>query len=63
MRTAQRAASLRMAGTVDFANRTDIPSTMDVDMSEVVTLETRLVVARVVAEEWSIDWYARTTMS
>ena len=58
MRMAQRAASLRMARTVDFANRTDIPLTMDADMSEVVTLETRLVVARVVAGEWSIDWYA-----
>ena len=57
MRSAQRAALLGMARMVDFANWTDIPLTMDVDMSEVMTLETRLVVVRMVAGE-SINWYA-----
>ena len=47
-----------MAGAVDFANRTDIPLTMDADVSEVVTLETRFVIVRLVVGEWSVDWYA-----
>ena len=54
----QRAALLRVARAVDLANWTDIPLTMDADVSEVVTFETRLVVTRMVAGEWSIDWYA-----
>ena len=58
MRTAQRAASLGMTRAVDFANRTDIPLTMDADVSKVVTLETGFMVARVVAREWGVDWYA-----
>ena len=55
---AQRATSLRVARTVNLAYGTDIPPTVDADMSEVVTLETRLVVARMVAGEWGVDWYA-----
>ena len=54
----QRATLLRVAGTVDFAYGADIPLTVDVDMSEVVTLETRFVVARMVAGERGIDWYS-----
>ena len=49
MRTTQRAASLRVARAVNFAYGADIPLTVDVNMSEVVTLETRLVVVRMVA--------------
>ena len=48
---------MRMARTVDFANWTDIPLTMDADVSEVVTLEARFVIARMVVGEWGIDGY------
>ena len=58
MRMAQRAVSLGMTRAVDSANRTDIPLTMDADVSEVVTFETRFMVARVVVREWGVDWYA-----
>ena len=40
MRMAQGAVSLRMAGAVDFAYWTDIPLTVDAEVSEVVTFET-----------------------
>ena len=49
---------MRVAGTVDLAYGADIPLTVDANMSEVVTLETRLVVARMVAGERGVDWYA-----
>ena len=57
-RMTQRATSLRVAGTVDLTYGTDIPLTVDADMSKVVTFEARLVIARMVAREWGIDWYA-----
>ena len=38
--TTQRAMPLRTAGAVDFAYRTDIPLTMDRNMSEVMAFET-----------------------
>ena len=49
---------LRVARAVDFANRTNIPLTMDADVSEVVTFKAKFMVARMVAREWGIDWYA-----
>ena len=49
---------MRVAGTVDLAYGADIPLTVDADMSEVVTFETRLVVARMVVGERGVDWYA-----
>ena len=49
---------LRMAGAVDFAYWTDIPLTMDVNMSEVMTLKTQLMVMGVVMGERGINRYA-----
>ena len=49
---------LRVARAVDLANWTDIPLTMDADVPEVVTFETRLVVTRMVMGEWGVNWYA-----
>ena len=49
---------MRMATVVDFAYQTDIPLTMDVNMSEVMTFETQLMVAGVVAGERGIGRYA-----
>ena len=57
MRTAQGATSLRVAGTVDFAYRTDIPLTVDTNMSKVVIFETCFMVARMIAREWSVNGY------
>ena len=50
--------SLRVTGAVDLAYGADIPLTVDADMSKVVPLETRFVVARMVVGEWGIDRYA-----
>ena len=47
-----------MAQAVDFAYGADVPLAVDANMSKVVTFETRLVVARMVARKRSIDWYA-----
>ena len=49
---------MRVAWAVDFAYGADIPLTVDANMSKVVTLETRFMIARMVVREWSIDWYA-----
>ena len=57
MRAVQRATSLGMARVVDFVYWTDIPLTVDANMSEVVTFKTCCMVARVVAGERSIDRY------
>ena len=43
---------------VNFAYGADIPRTVDANMSEVVTFETRLMVAGVVAQEWGVNGYA-----
>ena len=48
---------LRMAGVVDLAYWANIPLTVDVDVSEVMAFETRLMIARMVVGEWSINWY------
>ena len=49
---------MRVARAVDFAYGADIPLTVDANMPKEVTLETRLVVVRMVARERSIDRYA-----
>ena len=54
---AQRAVSLRMTRTVNFAYGADIPLTMDANMSEVVTFATRVVVVRMIVRKRGINWY------
>ena len=49
--------SLRVAGVVDLASWTDIPLTVDANVSKVVTFETQLMVAGMVAREWSVNQY------
>ena len=49
---------LRVAGAVDFANRANVPPTVDANMAKVVAFEARFMVARVVMGEWGIDGYA-----
>ena len=60
---AQGTASLRMAGTVDFAYWTNIPLTMDANMSQVVAFEARFMVVGVVMGERGIDQYAMNSSS
>ena len=49
---------LRMARAVVFAYRTDIPLTMDTNVSKVMAFETQFMVIRVVAGERGVDRYA-----
>ena len=49
---------MRVARTIDFANRADVPLTVDVNMAKVVTFEARFVVTRVITGKWGIDGYA-----
>ena len=44
--------------TVDFADGANIPSAVDTNMAQVVTFETRLMVARMVTGEWGVDKFA-----
>ena len=55
MRTTQWAAALGVAGTVDFADRANVPLAVDTNMAKVVAFEARFMVARVVTGEWGIN--------
>ena len=46
-----------MTWAVDFTDRAYIPLTMDVDMSELMPLETRFVITGMVAREGSVNGY------
>ena len=48
---------LGVTWTTDFTDGTDVPPTMDTDMSQMVALEACLMVTRVVAREGSINGF------
>ena len=48
---------------VDFANRADVPLTVDTNMAKVVAFEARFMIARVVTGEWGVDGYAMDSPS
>ena len=54
----QGAVRLGMARTVDLTNWTNIPLTVDADVSKMMTFETSLTVVRVVMREGGINGYA-----
>ena len=47
-----------VARAIDFAKRADVPLAVDANMAQVMALEARFVVARVVTGEWGINGYA-----
>ena len=49
---------LRMAGGVDFTDRRDVPLTMDVDISKMVTFKAGLLIAGVSTRKRGTDEYA-----
>ena len=53
---------LRVARVIDFTNQANVPLTVDTKVSKVVTFKTQLVVARMVARmvagERGVNWYA-----
>lgn len=48
---------VRMTGTVDLTNQTDVQLTVDVDVSEMVAFEACLPVARVSVREGGVNRY------
>ena len=58
IRVTKRTTLLGVARAVDFANRADIPLTVDTNMAQVVAFKARFVVTRVVTGEWGINRYA-----
>ena len=49
---------MRVARAADFTNGTDVPLAVDANMAQVVALEARFMVARVVTRERGVNRFA-----